>query len=222
MILLGVVASSLLDRRRTRRVLPKAAWSTTLGLLGLYALAGAISPALAQTQPAPVDPQPVVAFLQRDDHARWRYLTFGLGEQAGILESLSDAGSVDGYYYTARRLPLLTESGIADLDFSLLWDASGVTVRQLLRQPQPESLRWAFTRDDLYKQILVGAGWQFRERLTNGLDVWEAGVDVPPVGPPPDRTGALANWWGVVPLGVFASVGPAAWWVRRERGRDVA
>src|SRR6185312_468339 len=175
-------------------------WRATLGLLGVYSLFGAVMPALVQTEPRPVDPQPIVAYLQQNGDAHWRYLTLGMGDQEGILNALADAGTVDGYYYTARRLPLLTGSGIAQLDYIMLWDPRATTLRQLLADPAPYSLRWVFTEDPTYERLLAQGGWRDRSVLSNGMQVWEAPEAVPPVGDQPTGTSLLAIWWGVVPL----------------------
>jgi len=42
------------------------------------------------------------------------------------------ATTIDGTYYTARRLPVLATSGIGMLDAALWWDPSGTALRQAL------------------------------------------------------------------------------------------
>lgn len=221
-MLLGAVAARCLDREGGGRTIAHAAWLVTLGLLGFYALTDVMMPALIQTEPKPIDPGPIVTYLRQNGDAQWRYITLGMGEQEGILNALADAGTVDGYYYTARRLPLLTRSGIAQLDFSFLWDPRATTLSQLLADPAPYSLRWVFTKDPAYEQLLERARWRERTVLSNGVRVWESGDTVPPVGPPPLKTGLLAVWWGIVPIAVVVSVGPAGWWVWRTREACIA
>ncbi|HEX5414197.1 MAG TPA: hypothetical protein VFZ25_00935, partial [Chloroflexota bacterium] len=216
-LLLGAFAAGQLDSGRRPTLVANLAWVVTLGLLGFYSLFGALTPALVQTEPRPIDPRPIVTYLQQNGGARWRYLTLGMGDQAGIINALADAGTVDGSFYTARRLPLLTGSGIAQLDFSLLWDPRARTLRQLLANPAPESLRWAFTEDPAYERLLTEANWHELTVLSNRVQVWEAPRLPPPVAPSPARTGVLAVWWGLVPLASLVSILPAGWWVWRTR-----
>ncbi len=222
-LLLGAVAEDLLRQRSSTRWLTAGAWWLTLGCLGGFGLVGALRPTLVAAGPAPIDPRPIVAFLGSEGRDHWRYLTFGFGEQAGLLNAATDATTIDGYYFTARRLPLLTASGVGQIDFSLALDPSGRVIHAILDDPAPSHTRWAFTRDAHYEAFLSDAGWLRRTTLANGVGVWEAPVEVPPVGPveqpaPGRWTKMLGWWWGVIPLATFASVGPAIWWSRRRAG----
>jgi hypothetical protein len=213
-ILFASWVSRRLDSRTRGRWLARIAWGLTLVVLGTYGIADALRPTLINSTPTPIDPQPIVAFLQADGHDHWRYLTLGFGEQAGVLNALTDAQTVDGYYFTARRLPVLTQSGVGQIDFSLSMDPGARTIRAFLANPVPHRLRWIFTRDPADSLILLSAGWVDRTTLSNGIEVWESPLDVPPItavtAPPDWRTRALGIWWGSVPLLAFASVLPTA------------
>lgn len=215
-MLLGTVAARTLDGSPGPGRRARFAWLLTVAALGSFALADALLPALIQSEPPSVDPRPVVAFLSEGDHARWRYLTLGLGDQMGVLQSLTDAGTIDGEYFTARRLPLLTQSGIAQIDFSLFWDPDAAVLRELLADPDPHDLRWVFTKDPGYEPILREAGWRESATLANGLRVWEVDHPVPPVPRSPRRTGLLAIWWGTVPLATLAAAIALGWWSVRD------
>jgi hypothetical protein len=204
-LLLGIAATRLLDKLKARRFWPRIAWSLTLGLSGLYALLSALMPALVQTEPPPVDPAPIVAFLGQDGHDRWRYLTLGFGDQNGILNAETTAGTIDGAFFTARTRPQLTQSGIGQIDYSLFWDPNARLLRQLLADPAPHALRWVFTSDAQYEQLLAQYRWSLRQTLTNGVQVWEAVDAIPPVDPPPSTSALLGIWWGVVPIAMLAS-----------------
>jgi hypothetical protein len=211
-------AASVLGSKSYRPAAARFAWRLTIGLLGVYALLGALIPALIQTEPAPIDPAPIVAFLSQDNHAQWRYLTLGFGDQNGILNAETTAGTIDGAFFTARRVPLLTQSGIGQIDFSLLWDPKARLLRELLAHPSPHSLRWVFTRDPKYEQILATYSWSARQTLANGVRVWEPSVEVPPVGAPETPSAFLGIWWGTVPLAMLVSAMVFTWLVRRKEG----
>lgn len=206
------VVAEILPRADSGRA--RLAWQATIGLLGVSSILAAVMPALVQSEPVPVDVRPIVQFLARDGNDRWRYLTLGMGDQAAILNSLTDAETLDGEYFTARRLPILTESGVGQIDFSLLWDPTARVLREILADPRPYSIRWAFTRDRAYEDLLSRAGWQHLTTLSNSVQVWMPAAPVPPVGPAPECSGFLAIWWGIVPLATLASTIPAWWWAR--------
>jgi hypothetical protein len=213
------------DRRKARfegRALPRAMWVLTIALLAVVACADSLLPAMIQSEPIPIDPRPIIAFLGDHGHdasgrASWRYLTLGFGEQAGLLQAQTDVGTVDGYFYTARRLPLLTQSKIASLDFSLLWDPEAKTLRSLLLHPEPDHLRYVFTSEPAYETILVASGWRKNETLENGVGEWETNRVVAPAEPAPLRGGILAIWWGIAPLTALAG-GLALSWRRYSTG----
>ena len=61
-------------------------------------------------QPEPIDTDPIVAFIEKDQHERWRFLTLGFGDQVAALSAATTATQVDGNYHSARRLPELTST----------------------------------------------------------------------------------------------------------------
>jgi hypothetical protein len=60
-----------------------------------------------QFQPASINFLPIVNFLGKDQHWRWRYITLGFGDQMALLSAETTAMSVDGDYNSARQLPEL-------------------------------------------------------------------------------------------------------------------
>jgi hypothetical protein len=50
-------------------------------------------------QPDPINFQPIVTFLEKDQHWRWRFLTLGFGDQMAWLSAQTTASSVDGNYH---------------------------------------------------------------------------------------------------------------------------
>jgi hypothetical protein len=118
------------------------------------------------------------------------------------------ATTIDGTYYTARRLPVLATSGIGMLDAALWWDPSGTTLHRALAVANQYSIRWAFVLDPQYAPYLKAAGFLPRGPLAGGIEVWEnataprlpaaaLGFGVP------DVQGIL---WGTLPLASLALV----------------
>jgi hypothetical protein len=221
-LLLGAAAARLLDESKVHRPWARVAWNLTVGLSGAYALLGAVTPALVQTEPPPIDPAPIVAFLRQDGHTQWRYLTLGFGDQNGILNAETTAGTIDGAFFTARTLPPLTQSAIGQIDYSLFWDPNARLLRQFLADPAPHALRWVFTRDAQYEQILAHYRWSPRQTLSNGVQVWEAIDAIPAVNSPVPPNALLGIWWGTIPLASLAGALVGGWLVwRRDKDHRV-
>jgi len=70
------------------------------------------------SQPQKIDMQPIVNFLNQDDHDKWRYLPLGFGDQMAWLSTQTKAATVDGNYHSARRLPELTTRAVERLENS--------------------------------------------------------------------------------------------------------
>ncbi|HLZ07021.1 MAG TPA: hypothetical protein VKT80_00385, partial [Chloroflexota bacterium] len=140
-VLFGALASSILDRPGRPSAVASFAWWFTLVGLGAYGVTDALRPTLISTLPPPIDLKPIVTFLESDGRDQWRYLTLGFGEQAGILNAQSTAQTVDGYFFTARRIPILTESGIGQIDRNLDLDPKAKVTHALLRDPAPHALK---------------------------------------------------------------------------------
>jgi hypothetical protein len=153
------------------------------------------------------DLHPIAQFMN-DGRAAWRYQTFGVGDPGARLGTMTLATTIDGTYYTARRLPLLAGSGIGMLDAALWWDPSGTTLRRALAVADQYSIRWAFVVDPQYDQYLKAAGFTPRRPLPGGIEVWENATaprlpDAALRFGEPDTQGIL---WGTLPLGFFALV----------------
>ena len=89
------------------------------------------------TQPQTIDIKPMTAFLSRDEHFRWRFLTLGFGDQVAWLCANTQAQSVDGNYHSARRLPELTTRAIERLENAKFSGVQGIgSLQQFLTVPE--------------------------------------------------------------------------------------
>jgi hypothetical protein len=203
-----------------RLVSARVAVTRALGIAALAALlasssANAVMALLGPALPYQRDLRPIAQFLN-DGRAQWRYQTFGLGIDAVRLGTMTPATTTDGAYYSARRVPELTNSGIGMLDAALWWDPSGGVLRRVLARANDYSIRWVFVVDPHYDGYLLQAGFAPRGTLAGGIEVWEN-----PTAPPvpagargfaaPDFAGVL---WGTLPL-AFAILTLAFALVRR-------
>ncbi len=153
-------------------------------------------------QPARIDPDPIVAFLEKDDHDRWRFLTLGFGDQVAWLSAQTLATQVDGNYHSARRLPELTTTSVERLEGAKYRGISGLgSLQQFIEVPEKYHLKYVFSNDAFYDPLLHFSGWVSLGQLENGIEVWER-ADIPPL-PAELPTREVAPWqrimWGVIP-----------------------
>lgn len=201
MPIVGLLAIQLLDRFRAKGAVA----------LSLCAVA-TIGAALAWLTANPYRPtgstnvDPVIAFLNRDGHDTYRYLTLGFGSELAKVSTYTDASSVDGDYNSARLLPEMTHYGSAQLTNSKFYGTAGMaSLRAMLEHANRYGLKYIFVHDSYYEPLLTFAGWRKTETFDNGeISAWSKD-DVPPAhriqsdAVPSAFMGLL---WGTLPIGV--------------------
>lgn len=154
-------------------------------------------------QPKKIDLQPLLNFINRDDHIRWRYLTLGFGDQMAWLSANTLAATVDGNYHSARRLPELTSRPVERLENSKFLGNQGLeTLQDFLCNAEKYNLKYVFSNDRYYDPLLYYNGWTRTIRLENGIVVWEKGniTSIQPIAPK-KLSKAMKLAWGIVPIG---------------------
>ncbi|MFM2327764.1 MAG: hypothetical protein RIR31_1966, partial [Bacteroidota bacterium] len=154
-------------------------------------------------QPKEIEIQPMLNFLNRDDHMRWRYLTLGFGDQMAWLSSNSLAATVDGNYHSARRLPELTTRPVERLENAKFSGDEGLaSLNDFLTNAEKYSLKYVFSNDRYYDPLLYYSGWNRTIRLENGIMVWEKG-NISTIKPlkPKEVKPILKKVWGIFPVG---------------------
>lgn len=196
---IGLLAKELIDRFRWKAI---AGLGIAAGLTCAAAAAyGTWRP--ADSQDFKVDS--VAAWLNRDGHDRYRYVTLGFGNKIASLAVLTDAGSVDGEWNSGRMLPELTEHGSGPLTSSKYFGQSGIdALSAMLQHADRYGLKWVFLKDPYYEPLLVFSGWRRVDDVADRtITVWSRD-DVPPATPvnapqkPPEWQGLL---WGTLPIG---------------------
>ncbi len=176
---------------RTRIYLSLATFSLLVGLATIY----------LPLQPGAVDMRQIVRFLRQSDHSNWRYLTFGFGDQLALLSTLTTATTIDGSYHTARTLPELRTSGMAQID-TAFWLPNGLdSLDPILQRAGEHGVRWGFVNVAKYIPVLERSGWIKYKTLKNGVQVWEnpkATLPRPSRPPPIDSLASFS--WGTLPL----------------------
>jgi hypothetical protein len=191
-----LLARSLAARQR-RSLIP----ILTFSIFAATALGSWAVPFIFPIQPPAIDMQPIVDFLNQDDRSGWRYLTFGFGNQYAYLNLLTKATTIDGSYHTARTLPELRASGIAEID-TAMWTNKGVTALDpILQKSSQYGVRWGFVNHQEYVPELEKYGWIYRWTLSNGIGIWENPSAIVPKPVEPPLVSPLAGIsWGVLPL----------------------
>jgi len=153
----------------------------------------------------------VIGFLNRDDHAKFRYITLGFGMQLARVGVLANASSVDGDYNSGRLLPELMAGGSAQLTNAKYFRNGMEALRSMLKHADHYGLKYIFVRDRYYEPLLAFGGWRQAEVYDNGnITLWTkesvppAHKITPPAGAVPSPF--LSLLWGTLPMAtvVFA------------------
>jgi O-antigen ligase len=173
----------------------------TFSFFAVTALGAWLTPYFFPIQPDPVDMKPIVNFLNVADRSRYRYLTFGLGDQFAYLNLLTDATTIDGSYHTARTLPELRVSGIGQID-TVYWALKGIpAIEPILRKSGEHGVRWGFVNRKDFAPVLEKMGWVYLITLPNRIQVWEnPQAVVPEASTAPEADPFTTFSWGVFPL----------------------
>jgi hypothetical protein len=147
----------------------------------------------------------VVAFLNRDGHDQYRYLTLGFGNALSKVSTYVNANSVDGEYNSARLLPEMTRYGAAQLTNAKFFGVAGMdSLRAMLQHGNHYGLKFIFVHDSFYEPLLVFGGWRQVESYDSGsITVWSKD-DAPPARliPSDARPAPWEGWmWGILPIG---------------------
>lgn len=196
----GLLAAELVDRFRMRA-------AAALAVLAAFTCALAVG--WSTYHPADAEDFKVdsaAAWLNRDGHDRYSYITLGFGNKLARLAMETDAPSEDGEWYSARRLPELMKYGAGALTSSKYNGEAGLNaLRAILNHADHYGLKWVLVRDHYYDPLLAFAGWRPVDSLEdNTIAIW-AKDGVPPFHPvnaalmPPHWQGVM---WGIFPFGV--------------------
>ena len=201
MPIVGLLAAEFLDRFRTT-----AAVALSLAAVATFGSALAWLNLNPYRPAASASVEPVIAFLNRDGHDAYRYLTLGFGSELAKVSTYTNAGSVDGDYNSARLLPEMTQYGSAQLTNAKFYGTAGMaSLRAMLEHANRYGLKFVFVHDPYYEPLLTFAGWRKIEVFDNGeITAWSKD-DVPPAHTIPSDA-IPAPWqglmWGILPIGV--------------------
>jgi len=195
----GLLAEELVQKFHMRAAI-------TLLILGAVSCASAV--AWSTYRPADAEDfnvDSVAAWLNRDGHDQYRYITLGFGNKIARLAMKTDASSVDGEWNSGRMLPELTRYGGGALTSAKYFGTAGMdSLRAILAHADRYGLKWVFVRDRYYDPLLSFAGWRPVDSLDDDTIIVWSKDGVPPATPvnapqiPPHWQGIM---WGIFPFG---------------------
>ncbi len=195
----GLLAEELIERFHARAAI-------SLAILATFSCALAV--AWSTYRPADAEDfkvDSVAAWLNRDGHDQYRYVTLGFGNKLSRLAMMTDAGTVDGEWNSGRMLPELTRYGGGALTSAKYFGTAGLdSLRAMLTDSDQYGLKWVFVRDRYYDPLLAFAGWRPVDALEDNTIVIWSKDGVPPATPvnapqiPPHWQGLM---WGILPVG---------------------
>ena len=201
MPLVGALAAELLDRFQSKAAVGLALASVaTIGAALFWLNANPYRPI------GTTNVEPVIAFLNRDGHDAYRYITLGFGSELAKVSTYTNAGSVDGDYNSARLLPEMTHYGSAQLTNAKFYGTAGMSaLRAMLEHANRYGVKYIFVHDSYYEPLLTFVGWRKIETFGNGeITAW-AKEDVPPAHKI-ESDAMPAPWqgllWGILPIGM--------------------
>jgi hypothetical protein len=183
-------------------------WRAIVGLAALAIFSCALAVSWSTYRPADAADfkvDSVAAWLNRDGHDQYSYITLGFGNKISRLAMETDAPSEDGEWNSGRLLPELTKYGAAALTSSKYFGKPGLdSLRAILDHAEHYGLKWIFVRDRYYDPLLAFAGWRPVDTLDDKTIIIWAKDGVPPFTPvnapqmPPHWQGVM---WGTLPIG---------------------
>ncbi len=198
--IVGLLAERLIERFRR-----KAIAGLAVAAVATYAM-GVAWITYNPIQAPQFNVKPIIEFLNRDGHDKFRYLTLGFGSQFSQVSTYAKGGTVDGDYNSARLLPEMTAYGAGKLDNAKYYGTAGMeSLRAMLKHANQYGLKYIFVRDRFYEPLLAFAGWRVAETYDDGAVTLWTKEDVPPARKmefgfiPPPWQGLM---WGVLPIGI--------------------
>jgi O-antigen ligase len=198
LLLLPFLGMVVIPLRRSRS---KGSGTKIFATLALSSIIVGLVTTVLPLQPGAVDMDRIVAFLERDGHSDWRYITFGFGDQLALLSTRTTATTLDGSYHTARTLPELRTSGIAQID-TAFWFPNGLSALDpVLQKAGERGVRWGFVNIPQYIPVLERNGWKKLTTFESGLQVWEnPAASLPEISSPPPANPFKSVAWGTFPI----------------------
>jgi len=151
-------------------------------------------------RPEQVPLQEIAAFLNRDYHWKWRYITLGFGRsQMCKLSIMTNATTLDGFYPAGRTLPILKESGIGPLDAAKYYPGGLLVLEKILSNSSEYNLKYVLCNDPTYEELLNRTGFTPINEKYGKVTIWVKS-DTPTVDIEIKSPTFSDFLWGILPL----------------------
>lgn len=147
----------------------------------------------------------IVNFLDTDQHWRWRYLTLGFNSgDFSRISILTNATTLDGWYYRGREIPALANSGI-DLLGTAKYQKNGLPVlKSVLENSSQYNLKFIFCNDPFYEPLLNETGFILLKHKYEDVTIWEKTdspmLEVDEIRDSNHNPSVMEYLWGIIPL----------------------
>jgi hypothetical protein len=130
--------------------------------------------ATVSSQPPPPNLQGISSYLNAQTGDGF-YITLGLGTWSRTLSVMTSKPTLDGGYNTARRIPLLAESGVETIDSAKFFPGGFELVGEVLKGNY--GIRWVVLGDNVYEPYLIANGFTEVQEVAGALpvSVWTRG-----------------------------------------------
>jgi hypothetical protein len=152
-------------------------WATRLRIITIlsFIIASVLVihlPNIMPLQPSPPDINAIAHYLNSQP-GKGFYITLGIGTWSRWLSILSDHPTLDGGFNSARRLPILAESGVENIDAAKYFPGGVELVKKILSGSY--GVRWVVLGDESYIPLLADSGF-VQKTVINGtrpITIWE-------------------------------------------------
>ena len=199
--LFGLMCSNLEQKKGW-----KIAWFVLLVLFILFAAVVGNAP-LFSWRSENVSVEPIAEFLSKNDGWNWRYMTLGFGmHHSARLSILTNSTTLDGFYPAAKTLPILRNSGVANLDGAKYFKNGSAVLETILKDSSQYSIKWVFSNDQFYEPLLNETGFTRLEEKGE-ITIWEKeNTPMVDMGESVNIAPSLLEYlWGIAPLFCLAS-----------------
>jgi hypothetical protein len=177
--------------------------------------AGVTSDTYFRVRPQQVPVDGLVDFLNHGSHSSWRYLTLGFDSSDFCkLTLLSNASTIDGWYYRGRDIPALANSGVSYLSgakyaVEAKTEPNAIPVlRSILENASQYNLRFIFCNDRYYESLLNETGFTQLNQTYEQVTIWAKYDSAPLEISQLQKTNSepLDYLWGILPIGWLAGL----------------
>jgi len=196
--LFGLVCVFLKGRKRGK------AFLVTFLVLSILFSSMVGNDSIFRPRPEEVPVDSIVNFLANNEHWQWRYLTLGFGAYDFCrLSILTNATTLDGWYYQGRNIPDLANS-IGYIS-AAKFEENGIPVlRSILENSSQYHLRFVFCNDKFYEPLLNETGFRLLNESYEQVTVWakydSSELEINEIVKTNHVPTLLDYLWGIIPM----------------------